>query len=75
MSNWQRNETWYKEVWLIVLTLVLVFSMLIGLIGWVRYKDEHATKMGMENLVKEQQSQIADLQRTLNNVISYESIE
>lgn len=68
MSNWQRNETWYKEVWLIVLTLVLVFSMLIGLIGWVRYKDEHAT-------VKEQQSQIADLQRTLNNVISYESIE
>jgi hypothetical protein len=75
MSKWQKNKTWYMEVWLIVLTLALVFSMLVGLIGWIRYKDEHITKMGMEKLMQEQQAQIADLQRTLNNIISYESIE
>jgi|LSQX01.3.fsa_nt_gb hypothetical protein len=75
MSKWQKNKTWYMEVWLIVLTLALVFSMLVGLIGWIRYKDEHITKMGMEKLMQEQQAQIADLQRTLNNMISYESIE
>jgi len=75
MNKWQRNQTWYMEVWLIALTFSIVTVMLIGLIGWIRYKDEHITKMGMEKLVREQQAQIADLQRTLNNVISYESIE
>lgn len=75
MNKWQRNQTWYMEVWLIALTFSIVTVMLIGLIGWIRYKDERITKMGMEKLVREQQAQIADLQRTLNNVISYESIE
>jgi len=75
MGKWEKNETWQKDVWLMILTFSLALSMLVGFIGWIRYKDEHITKMGMEKLMQEQQAQIADLQRTLNNMISYESIE
>jgi hypothetical protein len=39
MGKWEKNETWQKDVWLMILTFSLALSMLVGFIGWIRYRD------------------------------------
>ena len=51
MTKWERNKTWYMEVWLIVLTIALVFSLLIGFIGWIKYIDTLKLQMESEQVI------------------------
>ena len=56
---------WYLEVWLIVLTLALVFSMLVGFIGWVRYRDSENRYKELEKLKLEEERTIGNFFRSI----------
>lgn len=50
-DGWQRTVNWTRDVWLFVLLFALVLTMLVGFIGWVRYRDERIRNnelMGLE---------------------------
>lgn len=51
MEKWERNEGWHKDVLLIILTLLLALSMLIGFIGWIRYRDSEKLRMEEEETI------------------------
>ena len=46
-----KERGWHKDVLLIVLTLLLALSMLIGFIGWVRYRDTLKVKLESEKVI------------------------
>lgn len=50
-GKWERNEVWIKDLWLMILTFALVLSLLVGVVGWVRYRDALKTQIENERMI------------------------